>query len=441
MIFAIALLATAVAPVVASPALGGNLTFGVGTISVLSSACPGRNAEAREAVDSKRGYVYEVWVGCGGIAFARSADGGRSFSAPIALPAGARAGVDDPGVAVGPDGAVHASFMVHSPQRSYPVVATSFDQGATFPQLASLIPARARNWGDADFIAVGPDGTVYVTWDYGPRRSSVRFVCTPGGSCSFTHGEFNVVIQKSTDGGRRFGPLSSVSPGFPAGGADSGPLVVEPSGRLDVLYQRYAVTNAAAYRLGPAYAYFTSSTDHGRSWSHPVPVGQRAGTMSTAEWWTDGDIAADAAGNLYAAGDTQGRSRTGALTDTGWLAFSADAGQHWSMPIQVPADRLGVPHITEVAGGPSGIAYVSWLFDSNRRGYAQYLRVFSIARGWLTPPIQISQAFGNPAIWPGDTFGIASWPPGNLILSWGSAVSAYGIQSQIFAAPVTIALP
>jgi hypothetical protein len=321
------------------------------------------------------------------------------------------------------------------------VVATSRDHGATFSHVASLLPPRARNWGDADFIAVGPDGNVYVTWDYGPRRSSVRFVCTPGGSCSFTHGEFNVVIQRSTDGGKRFGPLSVVSPGFPAGGADTGPLVVEPGGRLDVLYQRYAVTNLASYTLGPAYSYFTSSRNHGSSWSDPVLVGRRAGAMSTAEWWTDGDIASDAAGNLYATWDTQSGARKAAPTDTGWLSFSTDAGRHWSNPIQVPADRLGVPHITEVTAGPNGIAYVSWLSDGDRRGYAQYLRVFSIARGWLTAPIQISQAFGNAAVWPGDTFGIASWPPGNVILSWGSAASAYGIQSQIFAAGVRIALP
>jgi hypothetical protein len=49
----------------------------------------------------------------------------------------------------------------------------SFDHGTSFTQSSSLVPPDAKNWGDRDFIAVGPDGTVYVTWDYGPERTSM----------------------------------------------------------------------------------------------------------------------------------------------------------------------------------------------------------------------------------------------------------------------------
>jgi hypothetical protein len=38
------------------------------------------------------------------------------------------------------------------------------------------------------------------------------------------------------------------------------PLVVEPDGRIDVLYQGYEVTNPVTYTLSPAYSYFTSSS-------------------------------------------------------------------------------------------------------------------------------------------------------------------------------------
>ncbi len=235
--------------------------------------------------------------------------------------------------------------------------------------------------------------------------------------------------------------MSYISPGFPASGGDSAPLVVEPSGRIDVLYQGYQITNTTTYAMSPAYSYFTSSTDQGSTWSTPVRVGAAAGTMSLAEWWIDGDIAMDTAGNLYATWDTQGTASDGSPIDTGWLSFSTDHGAHWSAPVQAPADQLNVPHIMEVTGGGSGVAYAGWLSDSDPRGYAQYLRAFSVTRGWLSAPVRVSAQFGDPSVWPGDTFGISTVAPGQVALSWGSATAATGKKSEIFAAPVGTAIP
>ena len=44
----------------------------------------------------------------------------------------------------------------------------------------------------------------------------------------------------------------------------------------------------------------------------------------------------------------------------------------------------------EVAGGGSGIAYVSFFAGGDPRGYADYLRTISINRGFLRPPLQVS---------------------------------------------------
>src|SRR5262249_38584113 len=144
------------------------------------------------------------------------------------------------------------------------------------------------------------------------------------------------------------------------------------------------ITNDTTYTMKPAHSYFTSSADGGASWSAPVAVGPRAGTMSLSEWGIDGGIGVDAAGNLYATWDTQ-VTTGGHRHDIGWLAFSADRGVHWSAPRQVPLDRRNVPHIMAVAGGGAGVAYVSWLSSSAPAGYAEYLRVFSIRRGWMSP--------------------------------------------------------
>jgi hypothetical protein len=346
----------------------------------------------------------------------------------------------DPALAVSPDGIVYAAFMRAKDSQWYPVVAASFDHGRSFAYSTPLTPPDAKNWGDRDFIAVGPDGAVYVTWDYGPERTSVTFLCSSTGSCGFATGDLNAVIQKSTDSGKTFGPMSYISPGFPASGGDSAPLVIEPSGRIDVLYQGYQITNTTTYAMNPAHSYFTFSTDGGQTWSAPQAVGPQVGTMSLDEWWIDGDISMDSAGNLYATWDTQGTNPDGTANDVGWLSFSTDHGNSWSAAIQVTPDELNVPHIVQVAGGGSGIAYVGWLSNSNPQGYAMYLRAFSINRGWLSDPVLVSAQFGNSSVWPGDTIGVSAGSPNNLVLSWGSAIPSQngGKQSEIFAAPVSI---
>jgi hypothetical protein len=380
-------------------------------------------------------------MGCQGIAFARSTNGGASFGSPITLPgSGSSTNTSwDPTVAVAPDGTVYAAFILSKGGQYYPVVDASFNQGSSFPQVTSLLPPDAKNFGDRPFLAVGLDGAVYVTWDYGPDRNSIVYACSHVGSCAFTSGDLNIVVQKSTNRGKTFGKMVPISPGFPWSGADAAPIVVGPTGTLDVLYQDFP-TNPTTHALSPGINYFTSSSDGGATWSAPVPVGAGAGTMATSEWWIEPDIGIDAGGNLYATWDTQDTSG-GVATDTGWLSYSTNGGAKWSAPVQGPPDTLNVPHITQVTGGAAGSAYVGWLSDNDSRGYALYLRPFSITSGWLTTPQQISPQFGTATIWPGDTFGLTTINPTTIMTSWGSALPTTGKKSNIYAAQVTIQNP
>ena len=120
------------------------------------------------------------------------------------------------------------------------------------------------------------------------------------------------------------------------------------------------------------------------------------------------------------------------------FARSTDHGATWSNPVQVPPDQLNVPHVMEVSGGGSGIAYVSFFSGADPRGYAEYLRTFSTTRGWLGAPVQISPEFGDTSVWPGDTFGISTLSPGHVVLSWGSATPSSGKKSDIYAANVAV---
>lgn len=419
------------------------------TAPVQVSTCSGKNAEVEQATDPSLGYVYEDWMGagCQNISFARSIDGGKTFQSPISLPGSAGSTVNawDPAVAVSSDHVVYGAFMVAKNSQWYPVVATSFDDGATFTQVAFLTPPDAKNWGDRDFIAADPNhpGTVYLTFDYGPNRSSVTFACAANGSCGFSTGDVNVVMLKSTDYGKTWGAMVPVSPGFPNSGADSAPIFIEPgTDRIDVLYQEYPISNVPTDNMGPGVEEFTSSTDGGQTWSKPVAVGADNGSMSVDEWWIDGALAVDSAGNLYASWDTQQGFPFGLNTpDTGWLSTSTNHGKTWSKPTQV-TDSNPVPHIMEVTAGSAGTVYVSWLTQvmagTTNLGYAEFLRPFAITGGWLTPAIQVSGGiYGDPNVWPGDTTGISTLAPNQVVLSWGSGVIVNNQpKSEIFSARV-----
>src|SRR5215475_15417831 len=187
-----------------------------GPVAEVSRGCRGSNAEVEQAVDYP--YVYEIWMGCGGIGFARSTDGGRSFGRPLPVPGSAGHGHWcigracfstagwDPAVAVAPDGTVYVTYMTRKRPYMHPVVAASTDHGASFTRVAQVMPpAQPKvNWADRGFIGVAADGTVYLTWTYG---QSARQILQG-------HGHANVVLQKSADGGKTWDRITPVSPNY-----------------------------------------------------------------------------------------------------------------------------------------------------------------------------------------------------------------------------------
>src|SRR5215468_12156815 len=65
----------------APPAAGqAGLTGSVSPVTEASKGCAGRNAEV-ETATAAPDYVYDLWIGCRGIGYARSSDGGLHFGA------------------------------------------------------------------------------------------------------------------------------------------------------------------------------------------------------------------------------------------------------------------------------------------------------------------------------------------------------------------------
>jgi len=402
----------------------------------LISKCAGRNAEVQEAVTGN--YVYVEWIGCSGIGFAVSTNGGKSYGATLQLPGSAYGNCVpggcydypwDPALAIAPNGTVYAAFMYQFGNTgAMPVVDASFDHGKTFPQSVHMpVPASSDpngNWGDREFLAVAPNGEIFLTWDYGPSTSQVAIVCSPIGSCSFTAGDLNAVLEVSKDGGKTWTAPAPISPNFPYGGADAAPIVITPKGTLDVLYQAFP-TDATTHALSPGSEYFTRSTNAGATWSSPVKLGASAGTVSLTEWWIDGNISLDSSNNLYATWDTQG-----ATYDVAYLEFSRNGGATWSKPVAVTSPKGTVEELVESVGVGNGIADVAWQTPT-AKGYATFVRPFSVTKGWLSArATQASTLYGTSSIWPGDTFGIAPLPTARsgahgkpIVLTWGAAVA------------------
>ena len=415
----------------------------------LVSNCGGRNAEVEEAIQGN--YVYVEWIGCYGIGLAVSGNGGKSYGPTLQLPGSAYSNCVpagcydypwDPAVTIAPNGTVYAAFMYQfGSTGAMPVVDASFNHGATFTQSVQMpVPASSDpngNWGDREFLAVAPNGEVFLTWDYGPSTSQVTIVCSPIGSCSFTGGDLNAVLETSSDGGKTWTAPSPISPRFPYGGADSAPIVITPKGSLDVLYQAFP-TDPTTHKLSPGSEYFTRSANAGATWTSPQRLGPSVGTVSLTEWWIDGDISLDASGNLYATWDTQGPKY-----DLAYLEYSKNGGATWSKPIAVTSPKGTVEELVESAGDGKGIADVAWQTPTPK-GYATFERPFSVSRGWLTArATQVSTLYGKPTIWPGDTFGIAPLPNAKagahgmpLVLTWGAAV-APSATSEIWSKVIT----
>src|SRR5262245_38111894 len=111
-------------------------------ITKVSRGCPGQNAKPIEAV-APPARVYIAWIGCGGIGFARSTDGGHHFSTPMLVPGSKFGGSQsswDPSLTVAPNGTVYVAYMLGTPTGVTPVVAASFDRGASFPQVVHVAP-------------------------------------------------------------------------------------------------------------------------------------------------------------------------------------------------------------------------------------------------------------------------------------------------------------
>ncbi len=292
-------------------------------------------------------------------ALAWSQDGGAVWQA-TALPL--PLGLDrpfGPDVAFGPDGTLYVSYVNLAGNGNAPDglwLARSTDGGRTLSppvRVSDRLAFQVR-------IAVGPDGTVYVTWLQAGSVAINRLVGFPN----------PVVVSRSLDGGRTFSaPVPVSDPGRQRVGAAS--PVVDAHGRLFVLYEDFKDDRRDfEYLEGPAAEtpfslVITWSDDQGRSFAPGIDVDTDL-TASHRFLVFLPDFPSLALGpqqQLYVAW-ADGRHGD----EDVFLRRSDDRGRTWSPAVRVNDNRHGDgtdQYLPRVAVAPSG--RVDVLFLDRRR--------------------------------------------------------------------------
>ena len=142
------------------------------------------------------GTLYAVWTEYDGpLWFSRSNDRGESFSTPARIAGGGDAKpARAPALAVGPDNALYLAWTVGDEDNADIQLAKSTDRGRIFSDAA--IVAKTRAYSDAPKVAVDRKGTVHVTH----AESS-------GGPFD----RYQIRYARSRDGGRTFEPAREIS--------------------------------------------------------------------------------------------------------------------------------------------------------------------------------------------------------------------------------------
>lgn len=257
--------------------------------------------------------------------YARSADGGASWSVPISVNEGEAFGSHNfHALLVGADGAVYASWLTSVQGASGVWLRVSRDGGRTWA------PSRPIHTAPTcpccrTALALGPDGTLYAAWRKifdGDVRDVVVMASRDGG------GTWEAPVKPRDDGW--------VFPGCPHAGPS---LKVDAAGAVHVAWW--------TGKAGEAGVWYARSTDGGRSWTPTaIAVGERASPAHV-------QLALAEGGTVLVAWDDGTAALPGVL-----LRASRDGGGTFAAPRRVSAP--GVAATFPVLGVHHDSLTVAW---------------------------------------------------------------------------------
>ncbi len=316
--------------------------------------------------------------------FYRSSDGGKTWkdghidSMPSELP-----NQSDPVVTFDAAGTAYLTVIGYN-QNDLSVggifVARSTDTGVTW-QKPVLVSANGDGvFNDKEWVAIdrttnaSTRGTIYVTWtlftEEGPRRERA-----------------DIVVSRSTDGGRTFSAHRSVSPVEHTTNQGSYP-VVGPRGELFVLYYRDLGTASALY--------VAKSTDRGLTFPQVVKAADvitPPNPLPGSEFriFVLPSLAVDPSnGTLYATWNDYAAGNTDVK-----VVSSTDGGTTWGAARRVNRDTSTANQFFPAATvGANGALHLLWLDtrdDASNQKYAPYYGRSIDAGQTLSAEFRLSQ--------------------------------------------------
>jgi hypothetical protein len=255
----------------------------------------------------------------GDILFARSEDGGKSFSEPLNLSSSVAG--DGKGrlsrdiwhngsldVVAGADGAVYAAWTEYEGALW---LSRSSDGGKAFSSPMRVAGNNARP-ARAPALALGPKRVVYLAWTVGEDRAA------------------DIRVAASADGGLSFRAPHIVAPS--PGYSDAPKLVVDARGTLHLVYAEAAAGPFTLSRIR-----YTRSSDGARTFETPREISATGAGYPA--------LSVDAGGNLYVLWELFEGSRE--LSRGLAFAVSRDGGGSFGAPRVIPGS-------SDPAGGMNG---------------------------------------------------------------------------------------
>ncbi|PSQ96916.1 MAG: hypothetical protein BRD55_04545 [Bacteroidetes bacterium SW_9_63_38] len=201
------------------------------------------------AVDSS-GTLYAAWTEYEGrLWLRRSPDGGRSFSSLVYIAGSDETPARAPTLAIDPDGRAHLAWTVGETPDANIHYTHSNTSGRTFDTPRSIAPSMGHS--DAPTLAIDPTGTRHLAYGERPdgpfQTSHVRYTRAPPDS---SFGPPTVLSRRHAK--------AYDSAGFPS-------LRAGPDGALCVLWELFSTVQGRPRALG-----FIASQTEGRTFSRPT---------------------------------------------------------------------------------------------------------------------------------------------------------------------------